>query len=550
MSLPNRRLFVVVSSLMTGLLLLFSFNQARLAAQDTPDNVASFSAIRLQEQFHETTSMAVPALSEIPCVGGMADVYPCQNVDLLALLPIGDIGGGIGKDIWGWTDPLDDKEYVIMNRDNGTAFVDISDPINPVYLGNMPSIVGSSTWRDTKVYANHAYIVADGLVHGMQVYDLTELRNITNPGGTISHTFHYTGFQNAHNIVINEATGFAYAVGTNTCAGGLHIMDLQNPVNPTFVGCYAGDGYTHDAQCVIYQGPDADYQGREVCFNANEDTVTLVDVTDKQNMVQVARVGYPESSYVHQGWLTDDHQFFIQDDETDEINFGVPTRTRIWDMSDLDAPVLIGIYEAPTNSTDHNLYVHNGYTYQANNSAGLRVLDNRYAAEGILSQAAFFDVYPAHNNAGFVGSWSVYPYFPSGVVAVSSREFGLFLLEVNLPPQLDIYKGQPTGTPTVWSTLSYEIMITNTSTTTVSGVVVTDILNGVATSVPGPSTIAGQSSATYTFDYVVQPADCLSAGLSNLATVTTAESSFATTITPIDTPLDCYITFLPLILHE
>ena len=37
---------------------------------------------------------------------------------------------------------------------------------------------------------------------------------------------------------------------------GLHVIDVTNPFNPTFRGCYSGDGYVHDAQCVIYHGPD------------------------------------------------------------------------------------------------------------------------------------------------------------------------------------------------------------------------------------------------------------------------------------------------------
>ena len=40
-------------------------------------------------------------------------------------------------------------------------------------------------------------------------------------------------------------------------SGGLHAIDVSDPLNPQFAGCYDEDGYTHDAQCVIYRGPDA-----------------------------------------------------------------------------------------------------------------------------------------------------------------------------------------------------------------------------------------------------------------------------------------------------
>ncbi|MCA9982814.1 MAG: choice-of-anchor B family protein, partial [Anaerolineales bacterium] len=179
-------------------------------------------------------ALANPGVGLADCVNGLAGVYPCQNVDLLAQPDLAATGGGIGKDIWGWTDPLDGAEYVIMTRSNGTSFFDLSDPTAPVYLGNMPSTIGSSTWRDAKVFENYAYIVADALVHGIQVFDLTRLRDVTSPPVTFTPDFLYEGIDNAHNIVINEDSGFAYAVGTDTCNGGLHMLDLSNPAEPVF----------------------------------------------------------------------------------------------------------------------------------------------------------------------------------------------------------------------------------------------------------------------------------------------------------------------------
>ena len=91
-------------------------------------------------------------------------------------------------------------------------------------------------------------------MHGMQVFDLTQLLS----GGVsvqFVETAHYAGFGNAHNIAINEATGFAYAVGSNTYGGGLHIMNITNPSNPVFAGGFSNDGYTHDCQCVLCEYP-------------------------------------------------------------------------------------------------------------------------------------------------------------------------------------------------------------------------------------------------------------------------------------------------------
>jgi len=368
-----------------------------------------------------------------PCENGMADIYPCQEVDLLSHFPLSEIGGGSGSDIWGWTDPLTGTEYALMGRSSGTSFFDLSDPEHPVYLGNLATAASDSSWRDIKVYENFAFIVADFAgTHGMQIFDLTKLRNVASPPATFTEDAHYSGFGSTHNIVINEETGFAFAVGIssggNDCNGGLHMIDINDPLNPTFAGCFSTDAYTHDAQCVVYQGPDSNYQGKEVCFNCNEDTLTIVDVQDKANPVMISRNDYGGVGYTHQGWLTDDHNYFLLDDELDEDFFGHNTRTLIWDVSDLANPVLVGSHMADVAASDHNQYVHQGHVYQANYRAGLRILRLENLAAAELLEVAYFDTRPASNANGTSGAWSVYPYFASGTVIVSDTTGGFFSL--------------------------------------------------------------------------------------------------------------------------
>ncbi|MEW5987471.1 MAG: choice-of-anchor B family protein [Chloroflexota bacterium] len=371
----------------------------------------------------------VAALGFTACVNGFASIYPCQNVDLMAVMPLATFGAGRAADIWGWTDPLDGKEYALIAFNTGVAFVELSDPTNPLYLGSLPTETFATTWRDVEVYNNYAFIVADAAgSHGVQIFDLTELRDVPNPPVTFAETAHYDGVTSSHTLVINEVTGFAYATGTNTCSGGLHIINIQDPLNVAFAGCVSNDGYVHETQCVVYNGPDVEHQGQEICFNANEDTITIVDVTDKGAPAQLSRTGYSGVGYTHQGWLTEDHAYFLLNDETDELTYGHHSRTRIWDMADLDAPALIDYYDGPTTATDHNLYVHEGLVYEANNAAGLRILDASDVSNGNLTELAYFDTYPANDFAGYTGSWGNYPFFNSGLVVISSRFEGFFVL--------------------------------------------------------------------------------------------------------------------------
>ena len=382
------------------------------------------------------------------CVNGMAGIYPCRNVDLLSHVGLAELGLSFVNDTWGWTDPETKREYALVGGTEGTVFVDITDAKRPVVLGILPAHTLDPEfpwWRDIKVYANHAFVVSEQTGHGLQVFDLTRLRT-DPPGYTIyTETAHYPNFSWSHNLAINEETGFAYAVGSSTCEGGLHMVDIRTPANPTFAGCFSAHGYIHDTQCVVYTGPDAEHIGREICFAANAEVhhnpppgsdpitnaLSIVDVTDKANPVVISRTEYSGDGYSHQGWLTPDHQYFLHGDELDELEHGVNTTTRVWDVRDLDNPVVTLAWQNTTEAIDHNMYTEGGYVYQSNYSSGLRVLDISAVAQPALREVAFFDVYPEDDAPHFDGgTWSNYPYYrDKHVVTVSSMDRGLFVLK-------------------------------------------------------------------------------------------------------------------------
>lgn len=363
------------------------------------------------------------------CSAGVANGYACNGIDLLAHVPLNELGGGDGSDGWGWKDEQTGRYYAIVTRSNGTAFVDITNPTEPVFTADVRSSAGSAPWRDVKTYRNYAYIVADNLnTHGMQVFDLTRLRGL-EPGTVLSPDSVYTGIGSAHNIAINEASGFAYIVGSAQCAGGLHMVDLVQPDSPVFAGCFSGDGYTHDVQCVNYGGPDENFQGREICIASNEDSITVVDVTDKNNPIQLSKGTYPSTGYTHQGWLGKDQRYFYVGDELDELNFGFNARTLVFDLKTLTNPVYVGPYTSSISVIDHNMYVVGDYIFQANYLAGLRVLQINDAATANLAEVGFFDTHPNDDSRNFAGAWSVYPFFDNSVVVVFDINNGLYVLQ-------------------------------------------------------------------------------------------------------------------------
>jgi choice-of-anchor B domain-containing protein len=387
------------------------------------------------------------------CENGKIGPFTCSNVELVAHMPVSALGGARGvwvNDVWGWTDPATNRDYALVARRDGSSFVDVTDPAKPRLVGTLPRTSGSppSVWRDIKVVGNHAFIVADGAgAHGMQVFDLRRLRAVTESPANFTPDTTYHRVFSAHNVVADTTAGFVYIVGSNsggdTCGGGLHMVDVRNPLQPKFAGCYndrAGAnprGYTHDAQCVTYRGPDTRYRGRQICVGSNEREINIADVTDKANPVTLGRNSYPNVAYAHQGWFDDEQRYFYMNDELDELAGNVAgTRTIVWDLTQLDDPIVARQYIGPVRASDHNLFVKGDRVYESNYGSGLRVLDisDRTNPKEIsfFDSAPYNDDGPGHSSAQS-GAWSNYPFFRSGVVIFTSVREGLFIVRV--PPK-------------------------------------------------------------------------------------------------------------------
>jgi choice-of-anchor B domain-containing protein len=432
-----------------------------------------------------------PVPPSFECVDGLsAGTYPCSNIDLIAhvdtsALRVSQSVSGVSiNDMWAWMDPATSKKYALIGLTNGVTFVDITTPNEPIVVGFLPessvsnkifnsnqfeactygigeriqysNATQASVWRDMKVFNNYMYVVSDGQSHGLQYFDLTKLRNYDGSFITFEQDGVYTNIQNAHNIAINEETGFGYIFGVTNAdqcvvrnsetnkveQSGIYIVDL-NSSNPVFAGCYfdsqidkysnpnIAPDYIHDGQCINYSGPDSKYSGKEVCFNSAEGAIAIVDVSDKTNPQTIGFSGQSTIHYSHQGWLTEDQDYFIMNDETDEINLGRNTKTYIWDITSLEDPQFVGFYDHSTSSIDHNLYIKGDFIYQSNYNSGLRILEIGNLSTASLSEVAYFDTHPENNGSTFDGAWSNYPFFDD-IVLVSDINRGLFILKPNL----------------------------------------------------------------------------------------------------------------------
>lgn len=333
---------------------------------------------------------------------------------------------------------------------------------------------------------------SEGAGHGIQFFDMKKLLNLSPKKPKTFDIKKDVGWMNitdgipgrSHNVVANEELGYAVAVGcggrpgrNDTCAGGPIFINLDNPYKPYQTGCAPQDGYTHDAQCVVYRGPHKKYFGRDICYGYNEDTLSklislhhclhlalltslpstaIYDVTNKNgpNAARIiSRTPYVGASYTHQGWILDPNwqTHLVMDDELDEGELD-PARTHpespakdgfpvtyIWDISNLEAPKNTGYYKSSVRSVDHNQFVHQGLAYQSNYQAGLRILDissiPRAPDGSQVKEIAYFDVFPEDDNlpgGGQAiwdsGTWSHYT-FDSGYTVINTIDRGAFVVK-------------------------------------------------------------------------------------------------------------------------
>lgn len=393
-----------------------------VSTQTCVDNVPSLSCTASDEVFEAGRSCC-----EAECIAP-GEEYAFSGVELLSRVPLQSFPGPSGEmnDCWGYVSPSG-REYAILGLDRTTGFVNITDPFNPVIVADIADAF--SHWSDVKVYGEYAYNSTEA-GGGIQIFDL---RQSDQGVVTLVGALTASGLQTSHTITVNPASGYLYLNRTNIAGGGLVVVDLADPAAPAIVGAWT-EQRLHDSQVVSYtSGP---YAGREIafCYCGNAG-LFIVDVTDKSNMFTLSSVTYPDMTFCHQGWLTDDRRHVLINDEQDELAFGFPARTYIVNVEDLENPFFVEFYSNGKCTVDHDLIIDGPLVYKVNDSNGFRVDHlGGYAARGPATsggppfEVAFFDTYPAGNVVDYVGAWGVYAGFPSGVAIVSDRERGLFVL--------------------------------------------------------------------------------------------------------------------------
>lgn len=438
----------------------------------------------------------------VACENGSADIYACSNVSLLSHIPLGDFPSNpsAANDIWGHYDLNTQKEYALIGLRNAIAAVDITNPEKPVVVGSIPG--QSTVWRDIKVYQfydhdmrmwrSYAYVTADGASDGLFIIDLTQLPEQftlveVDDTDRSAHNVYISNVDYSLNIANSNEAPLVHVAGPNNVGGAFRSYSLDDPQSLVLKvdrdGAERSD-YSHDLASLSI----GDERANSDCTNSvagqcrimldfNENELRIWDHTASDQITLLSANPYPNTSYTHSGWWSEDKQFVLVHDELDEQAFGLNTTINIFEISSLTQPQLVSTWSGPTRAIDHNGFVRGNRYYMSNYERGLTILDITNPAQP--TEAGFFDTYPVSDSASFNGAWGVYPFLPSGNIIVSDINAGLFVLADSTSSQSPVTLGFEQASYTTEEGTSLTINVTKTGSGAAS--VGFETLQGAAT---------------------------------------------------------------------
>ncbi len=306
-------------------------------------------------------------------------------------------GNNTGSDIYyAWNSVIDaDTAYVALGQ-MGVEAIDISNRSNPQKIGSYNTFMEPTA---IDIRGNHAYVTEN--FNGLRIFDITDPEQPEEVGA------HIPGPKSGYCADVFVSGSYAYVAGrkyresTETTAGGLRILDINDPENPVEVSFYETPGYTvavsasgdyayvadKDAGLLVVNvanpaspSPTAVLENKnryatDVYIQDNYAYITearegfrIVDISDPANP---AETGYFETTGdALRIFVTENTAFLADGDEG----------LKIVDVSDPYDPVEISTFANTANwySTD-NVFVSAGYAYITGHD-GLKVLDISYPA--------------------------------------------------------------------------------------------------------------------------------------------------------------------------
>ncbi|XZF14374.1 choice-of-anchor B family protein [Chitinophagaceae bacterium MMS25-I14] len=324
-----------------------------------------------------------------------------------AHIPV-NLSGQRYNDVWGFT--LKGKEYAAIGSTLGVHIIDI-DNLQQVAFYKGKASGNTIVHRDYKVYKNYLYAVCNEGFSSLQVFDLNYLPDSLH----LVYESQLADFMLANKIAIDTSKAMLYAgtPRTFTTADQMQAFDISDPVHPVLKYRYNNHDDIHD----MFVRNDTAY------CSASFYGYEIVDFTSGQPVETGEMHFYPYQGYNHSSWIGRDG-FGVMTDET----HGLPVK--VIDTRDFtNVHVVSNFSPRPGDSTciPHIPYIVGHFAFVAYYFDGLQIYDISDPANP--KQAGYYDTYPQPSFKGFAGAWGCYPFFPSGRVAISDMQTGLYVVD-------------------------------------------------------------------------------------------------------------------------
>jgi len=328
--------------------------------------------------------------------------------------------------VYGWTNPVDHKEYAVLGSSSGTYIIDVTNPASPVYIDYVAGRRTNCVWREYKTYGHFLYGISDdSSPNSFQIMDLSYL-----PDSIHVISDNTTLFERSHTLYVDGNKLYCGSV-TMPGTGGhfsMNVYSLANPAAPVLLRKlnqdYPSINHVHDMLVrndTVYAS--CGYQG---LFIYKYDSVAN-DFTELNTLTS-----YPDQGYNHSSTISPDGHTMVF---CDEVPAGMAVK--VLDISDINNIGISSTFESNASATPHNPYIKGkDRVIIAYYQDGVQIFD--ISDPALPVRTGYFDTDTLHGlNDGYPssftyhGAWGAYIDLPSGVILSSDMQNGLYILDAS-----------------------------------------------------------------------------------------------------------------------
>lgn len=324
--------------------------------------------------------------------------------------------------IWGYE--ANGHEYALVGSTAGVYFIDITNSQNPSKIDFVAGRRDACIWREIKTYSHYAYLISDDQSpNSFQIVDLQYLPD------SVHVVADYTSlFERGHTLYVDGNKLYVGIVrgGQFTQNVSMAVFSLSNPEVPAYLRSINDD---YPTLLPSNQVHDMFVRNDTIYASCGYDGLFIFKYDSVINHFQLINsiTTYPSQGYNHSSALADNGSLVFMD----EVPSGLPIK--VLDVNDLQNLTVTATFSSNHIVTPHNPFIVGNTCYIAYYLDGLQVYDVSDPYNPI--QTAYFDTHNQESLGGpypslaYQGAWGAYPFFSSGIIAVSDMQNGLFVLQ-------------------------------------------------------------------------------------------------------------------------